>query len=115
LDKDILIKGNKKYSPENCIFVPQRINYLFTKRDSRRGKYPIGVHYSNRDEKFVSQCMDGKGNKKGLGHYDTPLEAFQAYKVYKEKLIKQTAEEYKNKIPIELYNALINYIVEITD
>ena len=33
LDKDILIKGNKLYSPNTCIFVPHRINSLFVKRD----------------------------------------------------------------------------------
>ena len=29
LDKDILFKGNKIYSPERCAFVPQEINVLF--------------------------------------------------------------------------------------
>lgn len=32
LDKDILFKGNKIYSPETCILVPQRINTLFIKQ-----------------------------------------------------------------------------------
>lgn len=31
LDKDILNKGNKIYSPNTCIFVPHNINNLFTK------------------------------------------------------------------------------------
>ena len=31
LDKDILVKGNKTYSPETCCLVPNRINVLFTK------------------------------------------------------------------------------------
>lgn len=29
LDKDILIEGNKVYSPNTCIFVPQSINNIF--------------------------------------------------------------------------------------
>ena len=38
LDKDILVKHNKIYSPETCIFVPQSINLLFIKNDKSRGK-----------------------------------------------------------------------------
>ena len=41
LDKDILHKGNKIYSRETCIFVPHRINSLFTKCYMSRGKNPI--------------------------------------------------------------------------
>jgi hypothetical protein len=44
LDKDILVKDNKIYSPETCCFVPQEINLLLTKNNINRGKYPIGVH-----------------------------------------------------------------------
>lgn len=29
LDKDILIKGNKVYSPDTCLIVPQSINEIF--------------------------------------------------------------------------------------
>lgn len=45
LDKDILVKGNKIYSPETCCFLPQRINKLLTKNNRVRGEYPIGVDY----------------------------------------------------------------------
>ena len=37
LDKDILIKNNKVYSPNTCIFVPNFINKLFIKRQKIRG------------------------------------------------------------------------------
>jgi hypothetical protein len=47
--------------------------------------------------------------------YDTPEEAFHAYKTAKEAYIKQVADEYKDKIPKKLYDALYAYTIEITD
>ena len=34
IDKDILLKGNKIYSPENCCFVPAEINCMFVKNNA---------------------------------------------------------------------------------
>lgn len=50
-----------------------------------------------------------------LGYYDTAEEAFNAYKKAKEANIKSMAEEYKDRIPKEVYNSLLNYTVNITD
>jgi hypothetical protein len=115
LDKDILFKGNKIYSPKTCVFVPQRINILFVKNDSIRGELPIGVYFEKQTNKYRANCKIGNGKAKNLGRYNTPEEAFQVYKIFKEKYIKQVAEEYKSKIPEILYNALLNYVVEIID
>ena len=52
LDKDILYKGNKIYSPHHCIFVPQRINLQFGK-SGRSGKEKI----INRD-KIINMLDD---------------------------------------------------------
>lgn len=120
LDKDILLKGNKIYSPETCIFVPNNINTLFIKNDKCRGVYMIGVSYHKQTGKFRASCniYDLKERKRKithLGYYNTPEEAFNVYKYFKEKYIKQVADEYKDKIPSELYDAMYNYEVEITD
>ena len=114
LDKDILYKGNTCYSPDTCVFVPQKINTLFVKSNRIRGKLPIGVTTTNNN-KFISRCKNGKNEKIYLGTYDTPEEAFYAYKSYKEKTIKQLADEYKNYIPCNLYIAMYNYEVDIND
>jgi hypothetical protein len=117
LDKDILIKGNKVYSPETCVFVPRKINMIFVKRNSERGDFPIGVIYRKDIIKlpYESICGDGKGNRIHLGNFSTPEKDFNTYKTYKEKIIKQIAEDYKGKIPTKLYIAMLKYEVEITD
>lgn len=112
IDKDILIKNNKMYSPETCIFVPQRINNLFTNNKSNRNIY-LGV-YRCSNTLYKSTCNVICGQKH-LGYFKTPEEAFVAYKEFKENLIKQVADEYKGLIPDILYDAMYNYEVEITD
>lgn len=118
LDKDILVKGNKIYSTETCIFVPHTINMLFTKRQNYRGKSVIGTSPVNG--KYLVQChlinlKTGKSKQKNLGYYNTQEKAFEVYKYYKEKNIKQVADYYREQIPEILYNILYNYEVEIDD
>ena len=119
LDKDILIKDNIIYSPDNCIFVPQRINSLFVKKDRARGKYPIGVDWRDDIKKYRARYnIINKENKRVeiyLGCFNTPEDAFFAYIKSKERYIKQVASEYKNLIPAKLYNSMMNYKVEIDD
>ncbi len=115
LDKDILYKGNKLYSPETCVFVPQCINSLFIKSDAARGELPIGVKLDKRNGRYQARCNDGKRNRIGLGTYATPEEAFYAYKEYKESVIKKVADFYHDEIPINLYEAMYNYEVDIND
>ena len=114
LDKDILVKGNKIYSEDTCCFVPLEINNLFIKGDAVRGKYPVGVNWSSNKNKFMSRVsINGKRNY--LGEYDTPEEAFYAYKQAKETYIKELANKWKDQIDPRVYEALMNYQVEITD
>ncbi|MBL4951074.1 hypothetical protein JK635_02315 [Neobacillus sp. YIM B02564] len=115
LDKDILIKGNKVYSPDACVFVPKRINLLFVKKNASRGDLPIGVVWYKRDKNYQADGKDEYGNTVHLGRYDTVEKAFEAYKIFKENTIKKVADIYKNKIPNNLYEAMIAYKVDIKD
>ena len=118
LDKDILYKGNKIYSPETCIFVPHAINSLFIKRQNVRGESVIGT--TPKNDKYQVNCYllnpkTGKSKQEYLGIYDTQEKGFEVYKHYKEKNIKEVADYFKGQIPQILYNALYNYEVEIYD
>lgn len=115
LDKDILIHGNKIYSPETCIFVPKIINSLFVRNENKRKSNLIGVQFSKRLNKFTASCYGKNSKNIHLGVFNNEIEAFNAYKTYKEKLIKEVAEEYKDKIPDKLYTAMFNWEVRIDD
>lgn len=119
LDKDILFKGNKIYSPDTCIFVPETINKLFIKNDKNRGESVIGSTPC-KNGKYQAQCNiinpeTGKSKQEYLGLYDSQEKAFQVYKYHKERNIKQIADYYKIHIPQKLYDAMYNYEVEIDD
>lgn len=114
LDKDLLFKGNKLYSDETCVFLPQQINVLFTKRKAKRGDYPIGVHYNHRDDLFQVSCNDVNG-KMWHSYCKDPMTAFARYKEKKESVIKYWADFYKRDLEGRAYNALYAYEVEITD
>ena len=109
LDKDILKKGNKVYSPDTCLLVDNYLNMMFT-NTSNRDKYG----YKRKDnEWYVVNVSRRYFNQKSyIGQYPDAKTANMVYKQYKEKHIKQVANEYKEKydgLPNKLYKALYNY------
>lgn len=110
LDKDILVKGNKIYSPDTCCFVPRELNSLIKCNYNKKSDLPIGV--IERKGKFIARL--GK-DRNYIGSYTTLKEAFQAYKTTKEAYIKEASDKWKDKIDTRVYEALYNYQVEITN
>ena len=115
IDKDLLVKGNKVYSEDTCVFIPKEINLLLTKCIASRGEHFIGVSWSNISKTFVAMVRKNKGKSEYLGYFKTEIEAFNAYKKAKELYIKEVANKWKYKIDERAYNALMNYEVEIDD
>ena len=115
LDKDLLIKGNKVYSENTCVFIPQEINSLLVKREASRGENLIGVYWDKTKKAFRATVRKNKGKSEHLGYFKTEIEAFKAYKTAKESFVKEQANEWKDRIDPRAYNALMNYTVEITD
>lgn len=117
LDKDILVKGNKVYSPDTCVFAPHFINCLFIKKDKNRGSLPLGVSLAkhNKTNPYNVHCSNIEGKVVNLGYYNSPEAAFHVYKTYKEDVIKQISQLYQKQIPNRLFEAMNNYNVEFND
>jgi len=113
-DKDILSKGNKLYSKDTCCFVPTEVNLLLTKRDNYRGEWPVGVNFHKATGKFRAYLAIN-GKRKHLGLFTTPGEAFQVYKLAKEAYIKVVAQQWQHILDEKVFQALLDYEVNIND
>jgi hypothetical protein len=102
LDKDILVENNKVYSPETCVFVPQRINMLFVSKPNK-WNLPSGISMATNG-KYITTY-----NEIHLGTFETLETAMIHYNEEKIMHIRLAAEEYKKEIPKKLYKALYRF------
>lgn len=108
LDKDLLVSGNKVYSPDTCAYVPKRINLLFaTHKASRSGS--IGVFPSPNGRYFVMCSTERNGNHHGT--YDTVSEAESVYKRVKEGEVRFQATQHKDELDRVIFNYLMTWEV----
>ena len=116
LDKDILVKGNKEYSSDRCVFVPRALNSFLTSRKNHRGSSKlVGVSFHSRDLVYQARVSDGFGKRIHLGVFDNEEDAFQAYKVGKEAVAKRLVEFYSGLVDEIVVKALLNYTVSKDD
>lgn len=92
LDKDILVNGNKVYSPDTCMFVPQIVNIFYQGRSQSKYNWPVGTSYQKMYGKFVSQCSNPfTGKVETLGRFDNPIDAHNLWKKRKNELAHKLA------------------------
>lgn len=108
LDKDLLINGNRVYSPKGCLFIPHYINSFTEDSRATRGEFPQGVCYHKQNKNFISYIReDGKRNR--LGSFSSPKEAHEAW--FNRKM--QIALNYKSEcdsIHPRLFSGLIKKV-----
>ena len=93
LDKDLLVSGNKLYSPITCLFLDRATNQFIT--DTRAGKYnlPPGVSWHKNRCKYVASCKNTFTKRlEYLGSFDAPNQAHLAWKRRKHELACQLAD-----------------------
>ena len=92
LDKDLLVEGNKIYSPTTCIFIDQKINKFVLEQLKRKGEFLIGCSWSKQHKRFKANCNNTFTKKyEFLGYFDSETEAHLAWKERKHELACQLA------------------------
>ena len=93
IDKDLLVPGSNLYSPDTCMFVPQKVNSCFTLRQNHRGAFPIGVIFHKRDKIYEATCNDGSGKGIYLGRTHDPIEAHMLWIKKKIEIMQSFLED----------------------
>lgn len=117
IDKDLLIKGNKVYSPYSCTFLHPKVNNFMTECKNFKKFEDIGYKkrvYETGNVRFQARCCNpfraGKREADSLGCFDTEHEAHLAWKerkLYYAKLLVErgyTLSEEQSSALIKRYS-----------
>jgi hypothetical protein len=91
LDKDLLVEGNKLYSPENCVFISGSVNkFMQDAFSNKRSGGVRGYYFDKRRGKYVSQCANPfTGKTDHVGMFTDEASAHLAWKQKKFEFAKQ--------------------------
>lgn len=115
LDKDILVEGNKIYSPDTCRFVPHYLNSILIYCKKARSELPIGVRLTTGarrvNQTYTAQCSNGFG-KRLTKTFKTVEEAQAWYSETKKRIVKEQATRafLDNAIKTDIYLALVRRV-----
>lgn len=108
LDKDLLVSGNRHYSPETCVMIPQEINKAL--KTVQVNSVVAGVR-KRKNTKGYQVRVTEHGKRRHVGEFYTEEEASAAYVKAKEDYIHSLAEKWHGKIEERAYQALMNWTV----
>jgi len=114
LDKDILYKGNKLYSPDTCVYVTNVVNcFSNITKSNDVSTTLIGSYYRESSGKYLSSVSNPFTHKQEfLGSFSTDVEAHLAWKKRKHEIACMLADSDKvtdNRVSLILKNTYINY------
>jgi len=99
LDKDLKVKGNKIYSPDTCLFVPQEVNRLFADKPSLNRSLPTGVSFHKGTGKYRARISSSH-----IGLFENQKDAVKAYAQAMDEKIRILICQYPNlKIVLSQY------------
>ena len=120
VDKDLFGDGSGMYHEKFCCILPKGLNTLLAnaKKHYKEGEtpdnvLPLGVRYNSKTGKYTSEItFTGAERPIPLSEWDTAEEAFEEYRVLKKADILIVAAKYQQRIPADIYDALLKVEVK---
>lgn len=111
LDKDLLVIGNRVYSPDTCIYIPRWLNSFLLDCGASRGKYKIGVIWNKQANKFQVRCRNSlSNNKEHLGYFDNEDTAHAAWLARKLEIAFELKPKI-DKIDLRIYPNVVDTLI----
>lgn len=109
LDKDILVQGNTEYAQDTCALISHYANTVFEARGIKSN-----IVENSQTGKFDTS-MSLLGKRIEVGSFDTREIAMEKLLAHKTDYILRFARKSKKKVPDKVYQAMLNWKIEITD
>lgn len=110
LDKDLLVLGNKIYSPETCVFLPPELNTLglsFETSKSSSGHKNIGTCPASGKWMVSGFSEEAKNRKTTIGRFESLDEAIYWSKIFEVRRYESILQKWDNKIDHRAINAFM--------
>lgn len=113
VDKDFLVRGNRVYGPETCVFLPRHLNGFLV------GGLKRGISRNPISGSWKAACNDGDKDINGrcvqtsLGYYKSETVALQVYKDFKLNKLEELKVLYGDKVPLIVFENIKEIILEL--
>ena len=108
VDKDLLVRGNKTYSPENCCLLPAELNSIIQTGNIK--SVLVGTTFHKQTGMWQAQVKNN-GRQIFLGLFESRFDAHLAYVEAKEAYVRERADYWRGRIEDRAYSALMNWRV----
>lgn len=113
LDKDLLVKGNKVYSPSTCLFIPKSVNLFIVNRSIGDVAGSVGAFPKSNGKFAVTIKNTISGCHDNLGTYTTEVSAHAMYSVAKFVIASKLASRLQEKGDVTIAKALRSYYSDV--
>ena len=99
---------NQSISPEESVFLPEKIYFLMQIYEKAEDELPRGVHLVKKSGKYEVNLTEN--NKSYYREsFETKEEALSAYENKKREKLIEISEKYRGKIPEKVMDKIVNF------